>query len=353
MNTLEIKIQDRLIGLRNPVFIIAEAGVNHNGDLGIALELIEKAKKAGADCIKFQTFKANQVVLQSAPKAAYQLRTTPRSESQLQMLEKLELSYDSYKAIIEECKRLGIIFMSTPYNIEDVEFLESLNVPAYKVASGQIIELSFLEYIAKKNKPIILSTGMATLAEVDAAVTTILESGNKEIILLQCTTNYPSILEDANINAIVTMKEAFKTIVGYSDHTQNHVACIASVALGASVIEKHFTLDKQLPGPDHSTSDNPIEFSNLVLEIRNTEKVLGNGLKKPSYSEIENAKGMRRSIVAKTQINPGEVITHDMLTFKRPANGINPSLISQIVGRKTSRMIQPDDLLNWGDLTNE
>ncbi len=345
-----VQLQSKTIGLGYPVFIIAEIGVNHNGNIDLALDSIEQAKKAGADCVKFQTFKAGQVVLQNAPKAAYQLKTTPQSESQIQMLKKLELPFDAYQEIVKLCKKLNIIFLSTPYNYSDVDFLESLDVPAYKIASGQVIELSFLEYVAKKKKPIFLSTGMATLAEVDSAVNTILKTGNDSLILLQCTTNYPSRLEDANLLAIKTMGQSFHSIIGYSDHTQSHTACIASVALGASVIEKHFTLDKTLPGPDHSTSANPTEFAELVKFIRESEKVLGTGIKQPSKVEIENSIGMRRSIVANTMINAGETITNEMLTFKRPSTGINPSLIYQLLGRKARRTIHPDEMIDWDDI---
>ncbi len=346
----EIKIQNYSIGISKPVFVIAEIGVNHNGDLELAMKAIESAKRAGADCVKFQTFKADQIALQDAPKAAYQLRTTPQSESQIQMLKKLELPFEAYLEIIKLCKKLNIIFLSTPYNYSDVDFLESLDVLAYKIASGQVIELSFLEYVAKKKKPILLSTGMATLAEVDTAVNTILKTGNDSLILLQCTTNYPSRLEDANLLAMKTMGQAFHSITGYSDHTQSNTACIAAIALGANVIEKHFTLDKTLPGPDHSTSANPAEFAELVKFIRETEKVLGTGIKLPSKVEIENSIGMRRSIVASTTINAGEVITNEMLTFKRPSSGINPSLIHQILGRKARRNIHPDEMIDWDDI---
>lgn len=345
-----IQIKSKKINQESPVFIIAEIGVNHNGDRKLAIELIEKAKQAGADCVKFQTFKADQVVLKDAPKAAYQLKTTSPSESQIQMLKKLELSFDDYRQIIEKCNHLDIIFMSTPYNYPDVDFLETLDVPAFKIASGQIIEHTFLEYIAKKGKPIFLSTGMATLSEVDDAVKTILKTGNKDLILFQCTTNYPSRLEDANLLAMKTMKRCFQLPIGYSDHTQGYTASIASVALGARVIEKHFTLDKALPGPDHSTSANPEEFKELVGFIRETELVLGNGIKQPSEIEIVNAIGMRRSIVARVQINKGEVLSREMLTFKRPSTGINPSLIQQMLGRKARRNIDQDEMLDWDDI---
>lgn len=331
-------------------FIIAEAGVNHNGELDMALELVREAKKAGADCVKFQTFKADRVVTKNAPKAAYQLLTTPASESQIEMLAKLELSGADYIDIMELCDKEEILFLSTAYNIEDADFLDKLNVPSFKIASGQIIELLFLQHVARKGKPIILSTGMATLAEVDEAVRAIRGAGNNDIVLLQCTTNYPSRVEDANLRVIPTLRDSFDVKVGYSDHTQSSTACIAAVALGAQVIEKHFTLDKSLPGPDHSSSADPEEFAGLVRLIRETEAVLGSSLKEPTEIEKQNAVGMRRSIVAKEFIPAGSRITEEMITFKRPATGINPSLISEVIGSKAKYDIAPDTMISWNDI---
>jgi N-acetylneuraminate synthase/N,N'-diacetyllegionaminate synthase len=266
------------------------------------------------------------------------------------MLKKLELPFDAYIRIILECKNLNILFMSTPYSFDDVDFLETLNVPAYKIASGQIIECPFLEHVARNNKPIFLSTGMATLAEVDEAVRTIRTVGNDKIVLLQCTTNYPSRVVDANLLAMKTMMQSFQVLVGYSDHTQTDTACIASIALGACVIEKHFTLDKSLQGPDHSTSYSPIEFSRLVSAIREAEMVLGSGIKEPCAAEIENAKGMRRSIVSRVPLRKGERISIDKLTFKRPATGLNPIFVSQLIGKILRRDISIDHMFSWDDV---
>lgn len=329
------------------IYIIAEAGVNHNGDLLLAKQLIASAKKAGADCVKFQTFRAEQIVTSSSPKAAYQLKVTDRSESQLQMLKKLELSLDDHQELITYCNELGIVFLSTPYSPQDVEFLDALGVSAYKIASGQIVEPDFLRVVARTGKPIYLSTGMATLAEVDDAVRVIREAGNEQIVLLQCTTNYPSRSEDANLRAMVTMAEAFALPVGYSDHTQSDTACLVAIGLGACVIEKHLTLDKSLPGPDHSSSADPEEFARLVQVLREAEKTLGSGRKEPCAVELENAKGMRRSIVASRAIADGEILQPELLTCKRPGTGIKPALLPELLGCRVTRDIAADELITW------
>lgn len=335
------------IGAGYPVFIMAEAGVNHNGDRNLARDLIREAKHAGADCVKFQTFEASRVITRNAPKAEYQLKTTDPNESQFEMLRQLELTLDDYKGLIVQCKQEDIIFISTPYSPEDVDFLDDLGVPAFKMASIHIVEPHFLQYVARKGKPMFVSTGMATLAEVDEAVRAIRETGNDQIVVLQCTTNYPSRIEDANLRAMQTMRDAFDVLCGYSDHTQSDTACIASIGLGACVIEKHFTLDKSMTGPDHSSSFNPFEFEQMVKRIREAELSLGSSLKAPAAVEQRNALGMRRSIVAKRKIFSGEVITDDMLTFKRPANGLRPSLLSEILGRSARVDIEADEFLTW------
>lgn len=324
--------------------------MNHNGDIDLAKRLVREAKNCGADCVKFQTFKAERVVTINAPKASYQLKTTDPSESQINMLKKLEMPEKNYQEIVDYCRELDIVFISTPYNVEDVDFLDKLGVPAFKLASMHIVEPYFIDYTAKKGKPVILSTGMATLEEVDQAVCTLRESGNDQFILLQCTTNYPSRLEDANLRAIHTIRNAFDALVGYSDHTQNDIACIVSVALGANVVEKHFTLDKTLPGPDQSSSYDPEEFARLVENIRNAEKVLGSDRKKPCEIEKINAEGMRRSVVAKDFIREGTIITQEMLTFKRPATGLPPSYFHGVIGKKALRRIEADSPIQWDDL---
>lgn len=347
---MHFNIEQRPMGSSHPCFIIAEAGVNHNGNIDLAKELIRKAKEIGADCVKFQTFKAERIITESAPKAAYQLLTTDPQESQMNMLRNLELDFDAHKELITLCNDLDIVFMSTPYSIEDIDFLDEIGVPAFKLASIHIAEPSLLRYAATKGKPLVVSTGMASLAEVDTAVRTILSTGNDQFVLLQCTTNYPSRIEDTNLRAMVTMQKAFDVLIGYSDHTQTDTACIASIALGACVIEKHFTLDKSLPGPDQSTSYDAVEFARLVKSIREAEVTLGTGIKQPTVTEKANMQGMRRSIVAKQTLNPGDIITEDLVTFKRPATGLSPSMLDSIIGRRLRRQVASDQLIDFADL---
>ena len=342
-----VRIGRHSVGFGSPVFVIAEAGVNHNGDLDLARRLVIEAKEAGADCVKFQTFQAERVVTVDAPKAAYQLENTDAKESQLDMLRKLELSPEVYVDLIHLCKQMDIVFMSTPYNIEDVDFLDELGVAAFKLASIHVAEPYFIDYVARRGKPVILSTGMATVDEVSNAVQTFLRTGNQQLILLQCTTNYPSQPKDANLRAITTMRTEFGVPTGYSDHTETDVACVASIALGACVIEKHFTIDKSLPGPDQSSSANPQEFRSLVQRLKEVQIALGTGVKEPCEIERVNAIGMRRSIVARTRILSGEVIQADTLTFKRPATGLVPSLMEDVVGKVAALTIEPDQMLTW------
>ena len=344
-----INIENYKIGTNQSVFVIAEVGVNHNGDLELAKKLIKEASRCGANCVKFQTFKAEKLVVNDAPKAEYQLKTTSKDESQLEMLQKLEMDTDKYYEIIKCCKEEGVLFISTPYNIEDADFLETLGVSAYKLASMHAAEPWFARYVANKKKPIILSTGMSTLSEIDLTVRAIKETGNSDLILLQCTTNYPSRMEDTNLLAMKTMSKTFNLNVGYSDHTENDIACITSVALGAKVIEKHFTLDKSLPGPDHTTSATPDEFRNLVKNIRNAEKSLGLSVKQPCEIEKINKIGMRRSIVAKCDIDKGIKITEEMIALKRPSTGISSLYVDEIIGKKTLNKILKDEMFKWND----
>ncbi len=337
-----IKIGEVLINKEHPCFIIAEAGVNHNGNLEMALELVRKAKEIGVDCVKFQTFKAEAVITKKAPKAKYQLEVTDPEESQFEMLKTLELTNEDYHRIIEECNKQQITFLSTPYNEEDADFLNDLGVTAFKIASGQIVELAFLEHVAKFGKPIILSSGMATLAEVFEAVMTIRAAGNEQIAILQCTTNYPSQNEDANIRAMISMGNSLDLLYGYSDHIEENYACYAAIALGAKIIEKHFTLDRNLPGPDHKASLNVPEFRFLIDGIRKTETVLGSSIKKPSPKEIQNTEGMRRSIVLNNPIKKGETITEENMVFKRPATGISPKKKKELIGKQALMDIDRD-----------
>lgn len=342
-----IQIAHKSIGETDPIFIIAEAGVNHNGDICLAKKLIKEAKSCGADCVKFQTFNAERIVSTQSPKAAYQLQTTNPVESQFDMLKKLELTENEFIELSQTCHEEGIIFLSTPYSLEDIDFLDDMGVAAFKVASGQTVEPYFLDYIARKNKPVLISTGMCSLAEVDEAVRTVRETGNDKIIIFQCTTNYPSALEDSNLRCMNAMGNALDVLVGYSDHTKSLTASITAASLGAQIIERHFTLDKTLPGPDQSSSSDPEEFSQLVNSVREVEKCLGSAVKKPSSIELKNSVVMRRSIVAAQNISAGSEFTIDNVTFKRPGTGIAAKQLPLILGRKATRDIKAETIINF------
>jgi N,N'-diacetyllegionaminate synthase len=328
-------------------FIIAEAGVNHNGSVEIAKRMIEVAKECGADAIKFQTFKAEEVVSKYAPKAEYQKQTTGEIESHLQMLKKLELSFDDFIVLKEYCDKLGIMFLSTPFDFESIDFLNSLGVEIFKIPSGEITNLPYLEKIGKLRKKVILSTGMADLGEIEDALDILTSCGTKkeDITILHCNTEYPTPYEDVNLLAMLTIKEAFKVKVGYSDHTLGIEVPIAAVALGASVIEKHFTLDRNMQGPDHKSSLEPNELKAMVKAIRNVEKALGDGIKKPSPSEIKNKIIVRRSIVAKRNIKRGEIFNEENITVKRPATGISPMRWYEILGKTATRDYKEDEII--------
>ena len=344
-----IQIKNRNITGDSQVFIIAEAGVNHNGSVAMAKNLVDVAVQAGADAIKFQTFKAENLVTKNVQKASYQKLTTDAQESQYEMLRRLELSYEQHLEIVDYTNQTGILFLSTPFDFESVDLLEKLGVSAYKISSGDLTNLPFLEYIAGKNKPMILSTGMASLGEVEEAVATIQNTGNQQIVLLHCTTNYPTDYEDVNLKAMLTLKDAFRLPVGYSDHTLGMEVPIAAVALGACVIEKHITLDRNLPGPDHRASMEPQELKLLVQKVRNTEAALGTGMKKPTPSEKDALSVARKSIVAAVDITSGTVITERMLTFKRPGTGLPPKFYPYLIGRKARSDIPQDKLLEFTD----
>jgi N,N'-diacetyllegionaminate synthase len=296
--------------------IIAEAGVNHNGSLEMGFELINAASDAGADVVKFQTFKAEKLVTQSAAKAYYQLGTTDVQETQFEMIKKLELSYDMHLKLISKCKEKGIRFSSTGFDTSSVDLLVSLGADFLKIPSGEITNLPYLRYVGAKNLPIILSTGMATLMEVERALLILEDSGTNrnQITILHCNTEYPTPMEDVNLKAICTIREEFGVNVGYSDHTLGIEVPIAAVAMGATVIEKHFTLDRRMKGPDHAASLEPIELEDMVKAIRNIEKALGDGIKKPSNSEQKNIQIARKSIVASRNIKEGEVFSIDNLS---------------------------------------
>ncbi|ELY7257695.1 N-acetylneuraminate synthase [Campylobacter upsaliensis] len=328
------------------VLIIAEAGVNHNGDINLAKKLIEQAAKAGADVVKFQTFKANSCVSVSAKKAKYQLETTAKEESQLEMIEKLELSYESHFELMKHCKKHGIAFLSTPFDLESVEFLRGLDLPYFKIPSGEITNLPYLKAVAKCKKKVLLSTGMANLGEIEAALEILRKNGTKNITLLHCNTEYPTPFEDVNLNALKTLKEAFKLEVGYSDHTEGIVASLGAVALGAVVIEKHFTLDKTMEGPDHRASLEFEELRALCKGIRELEKALGSGIKKASKSEAKNKIIARKSLVAKREIQKGEKFSIENLTTKRPGSGISAMRYEEYLGKRALKTYKKDELIN-------
>jgi len=346
-----LEIAGHKIGAGPPCFIIAEAGVNHNGSIEIARQLIDAAAEAGADAVKFQTFQADQLVTKSAPKAQYQLETTPAEETQHEMLRKLELSIEAHRDLITHCEKKGLVFLSTPFDEESVDLLESLGVAALKIPSGELTNLPFVEHVARKNKPIILSTGMATLAEVEVAVTALRDAGNEAVILLQCVSNYPADPADVNLRAMVTMAQTFKVPVGYSDHTLGHEVALAAAALGASIIEKHFTLDRNLPGPDQKASIEPEELRELVRSVRIVESALGDGKKKPAPSEADTAMIARKSLVATRDIPANTSVTVDMITARRPGTGLSPALRDQIVGRITRTSIPEGTVLTFDMLS--
>lgn len=335
--------------IQNRCFIIAEAGVNHNGDINIAKKLVDKAKEAGVDAIKFQTFRAENLVTKEAPKAEYQKETTGDG-SQFEMLKKLELSLEDHITLKRYCEEKGIMFISTPFDYESVDLLEKTDVLLYKVSSGDLTNLPLLSYIANKNKPIILSTGMANLGEVEEAVETISKAGNDRTILLHCTSNYPTAYEDVNLRAMLTMKEAFKLPVGYSDHTIGIEIPIAAVALGAKVIEKHFTLDRNMKGPDHRASIEPDELKIMVRSIRNIELAMGDGIKRCNKSEENIRKVARKSIVAGRDISKDEVITINNISFKRPEFGLKPKYVDLVVGKKARRNIKVNEFITFNDV---
>lgn len=326
------------------VYIIAEAGVNHNGSLDLAFMLVDAAKKAGVDCIKFQTFKSENLVAKTAQKADYQKETTGDG-SQAEMLKKLELSYDDFIVLKEYCDKVGITFLSTPFDFESIDFLNSKDMPFWKIPSGEVTNYPYLVALAKTGKPVVMSTGMCELFEIEAAVKVLKDNGTKDIKLLQCNTEYPTPYGDVNLRAMQTMRDAFGLDVGYSDHTKGIEIPIAAVAMGATVIEKHFTLDRNMEGPDHKASLEPEELATMVKGIRNVEKALGSGNKVPSSSEKKNKAVARKSIVAKKRIRTGEKLTEDNITVKRPGTGISPMRWLEVIGTKAIRDFSEDELI--------
>lgn len=314
------------------VYIIAEAGVNHNGQLDLALKLCDAAKDAGVDAVKFQTWKTENIVTAQARQAAYQTENTGVEESQYDMLKKLELSYDHFRYIQDYCKKIGIDFLSTPDEEESLAFLVSLGLPLIKVGSGEVTNIPYMRMIGSQKKPVILSTGMSNLAQVATAYDTLLAAGAPSVALLHCTTNYPCPVDEVNLKAMCTLRDAFKCQVGYSDHTMGLEVPVAAVALGAEIIEKHFTLDRTMEGPDHKASLEPAELKLMVQQIRNIEVALGDGIKRPNKSEAENSKVVQKSILARVPIKKGEVLTEDKLVAKRAGAGISSVHWDVVVG---------------------
>ncbi|QTL97710.1 N-acetylneuraminate synthase [Iocasia frigidifontis] len=325
--------------------IIAEAGVNHNGSLEIAKQLVDKAKEAGADIVKFQTFKAEKLVSKYAGKAEYQKQTTDACENQYNMIKKLELDLNMHKELIEYCKLKEINCLSSPFDIDSIKLLTKFGIDIIKIPSGEITNLPYLKEIGKLKKRVILSTGMSTLGEIEKALNILIVNGTNDVVVLHCNTEYPTPMKDVNLRAMRTIKEAFKIEVGYSDHTLGIEVPIAAVVMGASIIEKHFTLDKRMAGPDHRASLEPHEFKAMVNAIRNIEKALGNGIKKPSDSELPNINVVRKSIVAKCNIKKGETLSKSNITVKRPGNGISPMRWDEMIGKAAKRDYLADEMI--------
>lgn len=321
------------------VIIIAEAGVNHNGNYELAKQLVVKAKEAGVDYVKFQTAKPELVISQFAEMADYQKTNTGTQESQLEMCKKIHLTFDDYKPLKAYCEEVGVKFMSTPFDMQSIDLLAEIGMDYMKIPSGEITNLPYLRKIAKLGMPVILSTGMSRIGEVENALNILIDGGMKreDIILLHCNTEYPTPYEDVNLKAMLTLRDTFGVRVGYSDHTKGIEVPIAAVAMGAEVIEKHFTLDHNLPGPDHVASLEPDELKSMVIAIRNIEKAIGSGLKVVSNSEEKNIKIARKSIIAARDIKAGEVFTEDNLTVKRPGDGVSPMLWDSVIGTKAIR----------------
>lgn len=335
--------------VKRPTFIIAEAGVNHNGSLVTAKELVDTAFDAGADAVKFQTFKADRLVSKYADKADYQKKTTNSSESQLEMIQKLELPALCQEELFNYCREKQIQFLSSPFDIESIEFLDSLGLNIFKIPSGEITNLPYLRKMGKLKKEVILSTGMANLGEIETALVILTNNGTplQNITVLHCNTEYPTPFKDVNLRAMLTIRDAFPGIqVGYSDHTPGIEVSIAAVALGASVIEKHFTLDKKMEGPDHRASLEPHELRAMVCAIRNIENALGKPIKKLSPSETKNKAIVRKSIVAARAIRKGEVFSDVNITVKRPGTGISPMRWDDVIGKKARRNYKEDEIIN-------
>lgn len=335
------------------ITIIAEAGVNHNGSMELAKQMVVKAKEAGADYIKFQTFQPEKLVSKYADKAEYQKKTTGSEESQLEMLKKLALTREDFRELKDYCEQVGIGFISTPFDLDSIDFLESLEMDFWKIPSGEITNLPYLIKIAKTGRPIVMSTGMCLVEEIEESLKWLKESGAGEITLLHCNTQYPTPMEDVNLNAMQSLKRQFHLAVGYSDHTAGIEVPIAAAALGAVVIEKHFTLDRSMEGPDHAASLEPEELTAMVRGIRNIEKALGSGEKGVTPSEMANRGVARKSIVAAGSIRKGEIFREDHLAVKRPGDGISPMRWFEVLGKTAKRDYEEDELIAEQELLQQ
>lgn len=329
------------------ILIIAEAGVNHNGDLDLAHQLIDVAAQAGADMVKFQTFSADRLVTTHAGKAEYQIKATGADESQHAMIRRLELTRDMHVELIAHCHSRGIQFFSTGFDMESIDMLMELGLDRFKIPSGEINNLPYLRHIGRYGKPVILSTGMATLGEIESALDVLERAGVPRncITVLHCNTEYPTPMNDVNLRAMLSIRDAFGVAIGYSDHTSGIEVPIAAAALGATVIEKHFTLDRNLPGPDHAASLEPNELTAMVSAIRNIEAALGDGVKRPSISETKNKPIARKSLVAACTIRSGEIFSETNVATKRPGTGLSPMRWDEVLGRKAPRDFERDDLI--------
>ena len=327
------------------VIVIAEAGVNHNGSFELAKKMVDAAKEAGVDYVKFQTFNPQKLVSKYAEKAKYQKETTGSDETQLQMLQKLTLTEDNFLSLRDYCKEVGIGFISTPFDLDSIAFLETFDMDFWKVPSGEVTNLPYLEAIARTKRKVVMSTGMCDMNEIQDAMEVLKKNGTTEITLLHCNTQYPTPYEHVNLSAMSTIKDTLHKEVGYSDHTQGIEVPIAAVAMGATVIEKHFTLDKNMEGPDHKASLDPTELKQMVSAIRNIEKAIGNGLKEPSSSELTNKAVARKSIVASREIKQGEILSENNLTTKRPGTGISPMKWYEVIGKAAARDFSEDEII--------
>jgi N,N'-diacetyllegionaminate synthase len=335
------------VGEGQPCFVIAEAGVNHNGDIDMACRLVDVAVGGGADAVKFQTFKADLLASQVALKAEYQLRNTDSAESQQAMLRRLELTREMHQILARHCQKAGILFLSTPFDQASADLLDELGVPAFKVPSGEITNLPLLSHIARKGKPMIVSTGMSYLGEVETALRAIDSEGNDRVALLHCVSNYPAAPGDVNLHAMQTMHAAFAVPVGYSDHTLGVNVALAAVALGSSILEKHFTLDRSLPGPDHAASLEPEELAAMIRGVREVEAALGDGCKRPAPAEQDTADVARRSLVAARDLPRGTTLGSEHIAILRPGTGLPPALLPQLLGRQVRVDVATGSLFRW------